>query len=110
MVFQQAADQLFCRTVYDEIAFEPLNFGYSRTEANERVNEAIEAVSLDPKMLLLSPFSLSGGEMKMVALQAPLLLDRTTSYWMNPSQGLTRIGKKKLSTLSKKHGTEELQL
>lgn len=34
MVFQQAADQLFCRTVYDEIAFGPLNFGYSRKEAN----------------------------------------------------------------------------
>ena len=74
MVFQQAADQLFCRTVYDEIAFGPLNFGYSRKEANERVNEAIEAVSLDPKMLLLSPFSLSGGEMKIVALASALAL------------------------------------
>ena len=47
MVFQQPADQLFCRTIYDEIAFGPLNFGYSRTETKERVLEALEAVSLD---------------------------------------------------------------
>ena len=36
MVFQQAADQLFCRTVHEEIAFGPLNFGYSRKETERK--------------------------------------------------------------------------
>ncbi len=55
MVFQQPADQLFCRTVYEEIAFGPLNFGYSRKETEERVFEALEAASLERSMLSRDP-------------------------------------------------------
>ena len=102
MVFQQAADQLFCRTVYEEIAFGPLNFGYTRKETEERVFEALEAVSLDRSMLLRDPFSLSGGEMQRVALAGALALRPDYLVLDEPITGLDPAGKKEiLETLKK---------
>jgi len=96
MVFQQAADQLFCRTVYEEIAFGPLNFGYSRKETEERVFEALEAVSFDRSMLLRDPFSLSGGEMQRVALAGALALRPDYLVLDEPITGLDPAGKKEI--------------
>jgi len=102
MVFQQAADQLFCRTVYEEIAFGPLNFGYSRKETEERIFEALEAVSFDRSMLLRDPFSLSGGEMQRVALAGALALRPDYLVLDEPITGLDPGGKKEiLDTLKK---------
>ncbi|MCC4768859.1 ATP-binding cassette domain-containing protein [Methanosarcina sp. DH2] len=102
MVFQQAADQLFCRTVYEEIAFGPLNFGYSRKETEERVFEALEAVSFDRTMLSRDPFSLSGGEMQRVALAGALALRPDYLVLDEPITGLDPSGKKEiLDTLKK---------
>jgi len=102
MVFQQAADQLFCRTVYEEIAFGPLNFGYTRKETEERVFEALEAVSLDRSTLLRDPFSLSGGEMQRVALAGALALRPDYLVLDEPITGLDPAGKKEiLDTLKK---------
>jgi energy-coupling factor transport system ATP-binding protein len=93
MVFQQAADQLFCKTVYEEIAFGPLNFGYSKKETEQRVYEAIEAVSLDQTELSRDPFSLSGGEMQRVALASALALRPDYLVLDEPITGLDPIGK-----------------
>jgi energy-coupling factor transport system ATP-binding protein len=102
MVFQQAADQLFCKTVYEEIAFGPLNFGYSKKETEERVYEAIEAVSLDLITLSRDPFSLSGGEMQRVALASALALRPAYLVLDEPITGLDPAGKKEiLETLQK---------
>jgi energy-coupling factor transport system ATP-binding protein len=102
MLFQQAADQLFCRTVYEEIAFGPLNFGYSRKETEERVFEALEAVSFDRSMLLRDPFSLSGGEMQRVALAGALALRPDYLVLDEPITGLDPAGKTEiLETLKK---------
>jgi energy-coupling factor transport system ATP-binding protein len=102
MVFQQAADQLFCRTVYEEIAFGPLNFGYSRKETEERVFEALKAVSLDRSMLARDPFSLSGGEMQRIALAGALALRPDYLVLDEPITGLDPAGKKEiLDTLKK---------
>ncbi|HIH74538.1 MAG TPA: energy-coupling factor transporter ATPase [Methanosarcina sp.] len=105
MVFQQAADQLFCRTVYEEIAFGPLNFGYSRKETEERVFEALEAASLDRSMLSRDPLSLSGGEMQRVALASALALRPDYLVLDEPITGLDPAGKKEiLDTLKKIKG------
>jgi len=102
MLFQQAADQLFCRTVHEEIAFGPLNFGYSRKETEERVFEALEAVSFDRSMLLRDPFSLSGGEMQRVALAGALALRPDYLVLDEPITGLDPAGKTEiLETLKK---------
>lgn len=102
MVFQQAADQLFCRTVYEEIAFGPRNFGYSRKETEERVIEALEAVSLDRTMLSKDPFSLSGGEMQRVVLAGALALRPDYLVLDEPITGLDPTVKKEiLDTLRK---------
>lgn len=102
MVFQQATDQLFCRTVYDEIAFGPLNFGYSKKETKERVFEALEAVSLDQSMLSRDPFSLSGGEMQRVALASALALRPDYLILDEPITGLDPVGKKEILETFKK--------
>lgn len=102
MVFQQAADQLFCRTVYQEIAFGPLNFGCSKRETEERVYEAIEAVSLDHTALSRDPFSLSGGEMQRVALASALALRPDYLVLDEPITGLDPAGKKEILEALKK--------
>lgn len=96
MVFQQAADQIFCKTVYEEIAFGPLNFGYSKKETRERVYEAIEAVSLDQTAFSRDPFSLSGGEMQKVALASALALRPDYLVLDEPITGLDPAGKKEI--------------
>jgi len=102
MVFQQAADQLFCKTVYQEIAFGPLNFGCSKKETEERVYEAIEAVSLDQTILTRDPFSLSGGEMQRVALASALALRPDYLVLDEPITGLDPAGKKEILEALKK--------
>jgi energy-coupling factor transport system ATP-binding protein len=108
MVFQQPADQLFCRTVYDEIAFGLSNFGYSRKETKERVLEALESVSFDQAMLYKNPFRLSGGEMQRIALASALALKPDYLVLDEPITGLDPVGKREiLETLKKvnKRGT-----
>jgi cobalt/nickel transport system ATP-binding protein len=74
LVFQNPDDQLFNPTVEEDIAFGPLNFGFSRVEAEKRVKLALDAFNLKG-FEKLSPHHLSYGERKRVALATVLALE-----------------------------------
>jgi len=73
-VFQNPDVQLFCPTVFDEVAFGPLQLGLSKEEVMERVSAALKEFSIE-HLKDRSPFRLSGGEKKRVALASVLILD-----------------------------------
>ncbi|MFP4188213.1 MAG: energy-coupling factor ABC transporter ATP-binding protein [Halobacteriales archaeon] len=73
MVFQEAGSQIVAETVKDDIAFGPENLGLDRDEIRERVEEAVEAVGATP-LLDRSPYELSGGELRRVALAGILAM------------------------------------
>lgn len=73
-VFQNPDVQLFCPTVFDEVAFGPLQLGWSKEEVIRRVNASLEEFSIE-HLKDRSPFRLSGGEKKRVALASVLILN-----------------------------------
>jgi biotin transport system ATP-binding protein len=73
LVFQDAASQVVAETVRDDIAFGPENLRLGRDEIRERVDEAAEAVGVDG-LLDRSPYGLSGGELRRVALAGVLAM------------------------------------
>ena len=75
VLFQFSEQQLFETTVLKDIIFAPLNYGISEKEAIERAKELISLVGLDESYLKKSPFELSGGEMRKVALCGILALE-----------------------------------
>lgn len=75
VLFQFSEQQLFETTVLKDIIFAPLNYGISEKEAIERAKELISLVGLDESYLKKSPFELSGGEMRKVALCGVLALE-----------------------------------
>ena len=75
VLFQFSEQQLFETTVLKDIIFAPLNYGISEEEAIERAKELISLVGLDESYLKKSPFELSGGEMRKVALCGILALE-----------------------------------
>ena len=75
VLFQFSEQQLFETTVLKDIIFAPLNYGISEKEAIERAKELISLVGLDESYLEKSPFELSGGEMRKVALCGVLALE-----------------------------------
>ena len=68
LVFQYPEYQLFEKTVYKDIAFGPKNMGLKADEIDRRVREAAEFVGLTEKQLEVSPFDLSGGQKRRVAI------------------------------------------
>ena len=68
LVFQYPEHQLFEETVYKDIAFGPTNMGLSEKEVDQRVKEAMAFVGLSEELLNKSPFELSGGQKRRVAI------------------------------------------
>lgn len=73
MVFQNPDDQLFCPTVFEDVAFGPRNLGLERGETERRVTESLAAVGMEGSVKK-SPFRLSFGERKRVAIATVLAL------------------------------------
>ena len=68
LVFQYPEYQLFEETVYKDISFGPRNMGLSEEEIDQRVRQSAQFVGLTEEQLELSPFELSGGQKRRVAI------------------------------------------
>lgn len=88
LVFQFPEYQLFEETVEKDVAFGPRNFGLSKEEALQKAHDAIKLVGLDESFYGRSPFELSGGEKRKVAIAGILALDPQILIVDEPTSGL----------------------
>lgn len=100
LVFQYPEHQLFEETVALDVAFGPKNLGLSEAEINDRVTEALTRVGLSPEeMAGRSPFDLSGGQMRRVAIAGVLAMRPGTLVLDEPTAGLDPVGRRELLEL-----------
>jgi len=102
IVFQYPEYQLFEETVEKDIAFGPRNFGLSEVEIAARVNDAMKFVDLDESLKNVSPFELSGGQKRRVAIAGILALKPKYLILDEPTAGLDPQAKKNLLAEIKK--------
>ncbi len=95
VVFQNPEDQLFCPTVFDDVAFGPLNMGLSHDELRQRVERALETVGLGG-FGTRSAHHLSEGEKKRVALATVLAMDSEILAFDEPTDNLDPAGSRRL--------------
>ena len=99
LCFQYPEHQLFESTVYEDIAFGPKNMGLSESEIKERVLESIKFVGLTEEYLEKSPFDLSGGEKRRVAIAGVISMKPKVLVLDEPTAGLDPVGKNDLLNL-----------
>lgn len=104
LLMQYPQKQLFCRTVFEDVSFGPSNFGVEDEALEERVVDALEQVGLSRDIASLSPFSLSGGQMRLVALAGILAMEPEYLILDEPTSGLDPENRSSLlSTLQELH-------
>jgi len=96
LVFQYPEYQLFEETVYKDVAFGPKNMGLSQSEIRRRVHEAIQFTGMDSGCLNQSPFDLSGGEKRRVAIAGVLAMEPDVLILDEPTAGLDPAGRRQL--------------
>lgn len=99
LVFQFPEYQLFEETIEKDIAFGPKNFGVEEEKANELVKKILPMVGLDESYLQRSPFELSGGQKRRVAIAGILVLDPKVLVLDEPTAGLDPQGAKEMMSL-----------
>ena len=102
LVFQFAENQIFEETVLKDVAFGPQNFGVSVEEAEAIAREKLALVGIDESLFERSPFELSGGQMRRVAIAGILAVEPSILVLDEPTAGLDPIGRKELMALFKK--------
>ena len=93
LVFQYPEYQLFEETVYKDIAFGPKNMGLKAEEIDRRVREAASFVGLTEAQLEVSPFDLSGGQKRRVAIAGVIAMEPEVLILDEPTAGLDPIGR-----------------
>jgi len=96
IVFQFPEHQLFEETVLKDVMFGPLNFGSSEEEAKQLALEALQMVGLKEDVYDKSPFDLSGGQMRRVAIAGVLAMEPNVLVLDEPSAGLDPRGRKEI--------------
>lgn len=93
LVFQYPEYQLFEETVYKDIAFGPKNMGLDEAEIDRRVREAAGFVGLTQAQLEVSPFDLSGGQKRRVAIAGVIAMEPEVLILDEPTAGLDPVGR-----------------
>ncbi|VIR87896.1 cobalt ABC transporter ATP-binding protein [Streptococcus pneumoniae] len=101
LVFQFAENQIFEETVLKDVAFGPQNFGVSEEDAVKTAREKLALVGIDESLFDRSPFELSGGQMRRVAIAGILAMEPAILVLDEPTAGLDPLGRKELMTLFK---------
>ena len=102
LVFQFAENQIFEDTVLKDVAFGPQNFGVSEEDAEQIAREKLALVEIDESLFNRSPFELSGGQMRRVAIAGILAMEPAILVLDEPTAGLDPLGRKELMNLFKK--------
>ena len=96
LVFQYPEYQLFEETVYKDISFGPKNMGLPQEEIVRRVRSAAGFVGLTEKQLLSSPFDLSGGQKRRVAIAGVIAMEPEVLILDEPTAGLDPVGRQEI--------------
>ena len=102
LVFQFAENQIFEETVLKDVAFGPQNFGVSEEDAVKIARGKLALVGIDESLFDRSPFELSGGQMRRVAIAGILAMEPAILVLDEPTAGLDPLGRKELMNLFKK--------
>jgi energy-coupling factor transport system ATP-binding protein len=96
LVFQYPEYQLFEETVYGDIAYGPKNMGLDGAEIDRRVRRAADFVELKPETLQKSPFELSGGQKRRVAIAGVIAMEPEVLVLDEPTAGLDPAGRESI--------------
>ena len=99
LVFQFSEYQLFEETVIKDVAFGPINFGYSQQEAYSMATNALKMVGIEKDLYETSPLELSGGQKRRVAIAGIIACDPKIIVLDEPTAGLDPIGAKEMIKL-----------
>lgn len=109
LVFQYPEHQLFETTVLEDVKFGPRNLGLSKRDVDLRAAEALQSVGVDPELWECSPFELSGGQKRRVAIAGVLAMQPEVLILDEPTAGLDPMGRDEILTqISMLHKTKHI--